>query len=164
MLILSRQTYRVIIIMDTPTQPLAKAHYPERVLVVDDTRPALVTLLRVMQQRGIDADSATDGRMAWAVIGQKRPEVVITDIEMPFWNGLRLIKTIRECEDREIAQLPVIVVSSVDVAELQRTLSIYPRTYFLQKPVLVHEIDSLLQKIKWQHIGNDEDRSLGGVH
>ncbi|MGV3485794.1 MAG: response regulator [Planctomycetaceae bacterium] len=130
--------------------PAASAQYPQRVLVVDDTLPALYTLLRVMQQRGIDADAATDGRMAWTVIGQKRPEVVITDIEMPVWTGVQLIKAIRESKDEELARLPVIVVSSVARAEIERTLAIYPRTYFLQKPVSVYEIDLLLQKIKWQ--------------
>ncbi|MFH1919321.1 MAG: response regulator [Planctomycetota bacterium] len=68
-----------------------------RVLVVDDsaTDRALVTgLLRGKSQWTVE--TAADGGEALAQIERTRPDVVVTDLQMPRMNGLELVRTIRE--------------------------------------------------------------------
>ncbi|HMI92325.1 MAG TPA: response regulator, partial [Polyangiales bacterium] len=53
-------------------------------------------------------DQATDGALALERIGERPPDVVITDLDMPNLDGLGLLSALRE-RDRD---LPVLVLTS----------------------------------------------------
>ena len=51
------------------------------------------------------AGDAPDGELALPLIRQIRPDVLITDIKMPFADGLALIELVRKDEDKNHNQL-----------------------------------------------------------
>ena len=70
-----------------------------RVFLVDDERAVRENLRDTVpwNQWGFEvAGEAGDGEMALALIRKTRPDVLITDIRMPFVDGIELLKTINE--------------------------------------------------------------------
>ncbi|MGD0899136.1 MAG: response regulator [Thermoguttaceae bacterium] len=58
---------------------------------------------------GYDVRTAGDGEEAWAAIRAARPDVVVTDCQMPRLDGLGLVRRIRE--DPATADLPVLMLT-----------------------------------------------------
>lgn len=87
-----------------------------RVLVVDDDPDVALLVKTVLERRaGCVVDVASDGRSAIDRVSAVRPDIVITDIEMPGLNGLELLAELR----RTVPSVPVIVMTahvSVDYA------------------------------------------------
>ncbi|WP_146401117.1 PAS domain-containing hybrid sensor histidine kinase/response regulator [Pseudobythopirellula maris] len=71
-----------------PTRPL-------RVLVVDDLRAIAYTLSRLMENMGHETLTADCGENALRVIGDFRPDVVVSDVSMPGMSGYELATEIR---------------------------------------------------------------------
>jgi chemosensory pili system protein ChpA (sensor histidine kinase/response regulator) len=80
------------------------------VLVVDDALSVRNSLLQLMQDAGFRAETARDGAEAIAALREFRPDVVLTDLEMPNINGIHLTSHIRGRED--LKGLPVIMITS----------------------------------------------------
>jgi two-component system cell cycle response regulator len=69
-----------------------------RVLVVDDSAVLRVRLQRAVERLGHTCQAAEDGLEALEVFKDLRPEVVISDWEMPRMDGLELCRSIRELD------------------------------------------------------------------
>ncbi|MCA1712843.1 MAG: response regulator [Actinobacteria bacterium] len=91
--------------MDLPAQQV-------HVLVVDDSVVIRRVIARALERDPVIArtDFAGNGRLALAKIAQRRPDVVVLDIEMPVMDGFETLMEIRRLEP----DLPVVLFSSVD--------------------------------------------------
>src|SRR5688572_23620648 len=81
-----------------------------RVLLVDDELHILRAAEFKLKRQGYEVVCALDGEEAWERIGESRPDIVVTDCQMPRLNGLELIERIRQTPD--LADLPVIMVTA----------------------------------------------------
>jgi CheY-like chemotaxis protein len=66
-----------------------------RVLVVDDNRALAATIREVLEDDGIEVMSANDGVDGYSAYLIFRPDVVITDIQMPRRSGVEMMHRIR---------------------------------------------------------------------
>ena len=66
-----------------------------KILVVDDTRIILSVVEAILVQDQQEVFTAADGREGYAVFGEIHPDMVITDIEMPWQDGLTMMRSIR---------------------------------------------------------------------
>ncbi|MGB6220770.1 PP2C family protein-serine/threonine phosphatase [Haloferula sp.] len=66
-----------------------------RILVAEDDRATRTRLLAFLREWGHEAIGAADGDEAWRMIGEQRPEILITDWLMPGMDGPTLLKKIR---------------------------------------------------------------------
>jgi CheY-like chemotaxis protein len=73
-------------------QPLSK------VLIVDDNRLLADTIQEVLEDEGLEVMSAKDGVDGYSAYLLFRPDIVITDIQMPRKNGLEMMAHIRAHE------------------------------------------------------------------
>ncbi len=81
-----------------------------RVLVVDDSRLSREAAARQLAAAGYHPVTADDGFEAWEMMGERRFDAVVTDLEMPRLDGLDLIERIRR--EPTLRGLPVLVLSS----------------------------------------------------
>ena len=89
---------------------------------------------------------AADGEMALPLLRTAQPDVLITDIKMPFMDGLQLSKIVRE----RMPWVKIIILSGHDEFEYaQEAISIGVTDYLL-KPVTVKKLQSALQKLTLQ--------------
>jgi two-component system response regulator YesN len=89
---------------------------------------------------------ASDGEMALPILQTARPDVLITDIKMPFMDGLQLCKIVRE----RMPWIKIIILSGHDEFEYARKAIELGVTEYLLKPVTAQNIHNSLQKIAVQ--------------
>jgi len=102
-----------------PAAPTASASSTRRVLVVDDD-PLMLRLYELeMAGWGMDLDvvKANNGFEALIRIGEERPDLLVSDLNMPGMDGFRMIRTLRE--DSGSAGMSMIVVSGLDRATIK---------------------------------------------
>ncbi|ODU10456.1 MAG: hypothetical protein ABS84_03570 [Rubrivivax sp. SCN 71-131] len=92
--------------------PAAVQGSPRLVMVADDSKVVRVKTSRLLAAHGFRVALAEDGAQALAMIGQERPQVLVTDVEMPQLDGLELTRRLRA--DPRTAELPVIMITSAD--------------------------------------------------
>lgn len=89
---------------------------------------------------------ATDGEMALSLLRAIQPDVLITDIKMPFMDGLQLSKIVRE----RMPGVKIIILSGHDEFEYAQKAINLGVTDYLLKPVTVQKMQSVLQKLSIQ--------------
>lgn len=83
------------------------------ILVVDDDYHMRVALTEALSKAGYDVCSAEDGRVAMDSIRKAACDLVITDVKMPYINGIELLGRIK----KEQCYLPVIVITAYGTIE-----------------------------------------------
>lgn len=78
----------------------------KKILVVDDEYQITRVLKRSLQAHRYDVRSASDGESGIEMFRDFHPDLVITDLQMPGLDGLRLCREIRK-----ISEIPIIVLS-----------------------------------------------------
>jgi CheY-like chemotaxis protein len=68
---------------------------PVVALVVDDSMLIRHTVCRFLEERGFAVESATNGLEALEVLKRVRPDILITDIQMPKMSGTELITAVK---------------------------------------------------------------------
>ncbi len=97
---------------------------------------------------------AADGEIALSVMQDVMPDILLTDIRMPFLDGFELIRHAKKM----IPWLKVIIISGFDEFDYARkAISLNVDSYLL-KPVRANELKAELDKIVMQ-IESDKDRS-----
>ena len=84
-------------------------HLP-RILIVDDSLSVRKSLSQLVQDAGYEPLLARDGVEALDVLQKSRPNLVLTDLEMPRMTGLELAKHIRSNPEND--ELPIMMITS----------------------------------------------------
>ena len=72
----------------------------------------------VLEKRGYEIITASDGEEALVRLRQKRPDLVITDFWMARMNGLELVQNMQEHE--EWRSIPVLLMTAAHDSEMAR--------------------------------------------
>jgi two-component system, chemotaxis family, sensor histidine kinase and response regulator WspE len=86
-----------------------------RILVVDDSLTVREMQRKLLAARGYRVDVALDGVDGWNTVRAGAYDLVITDIDMPRMDGVKLLERIRQ--DPRLQRLPVMIVSYKDRPE-----------------------------------------------
>ena len=131
----------------TECQPANTNAYPGRGLVVEDSRAVRTLVSRFLHDRHIVTLEAADGVSAWEMIQRFSFDIIITDIEMPRWTGMDLVKAMRNSSNHWIRQTPVIVTSTVATPETWQAACEFHSTYFMSKPLSAGQLDVMLRLV-----------------
>lgn len=105
------------------------------ILVVDDSK---VIRLAAKKMLGTDYEIhlAEDGMIGWEMVQQNSAiSVVFTDLSMPNLGGMELLEYIRNSDDEQIANLPVIILTGNDDTDsTKQTVFDAGATDFISKP------------------------------
>lgn len=109
-------------------------------LIVDDSDAMRKQLAHALQRLGgVSTVEATDGADAWRKLTSAAFDIVITDINMPLMDGLKLIAQVRSpgCRNRETPL--VVITTESSPADRQRALALGANAY-LVKPLRAHTV------------------------
>ena len=81
-----------------------------RVLIAEDSLVVRSLLRRQLEDSGHAVIEAVDGEEALALSRDKRPDVVLLDVEMPKLDGYGVLKAMRR--DPELAEIPVVFLTA----------------------------------------------------
>jgi CheY-like chemotaxis protein len=95
--------------------------------VVDDSMLIRYTVCRFLEERGFAVESATNGLEALQILERVRPDLIVTDMQMPKMSGTELITAVKK--NPETAKIPIIIVagraSGFDEQEKRANFAIY---------------------------------------
>lgn len=87
----------------------------QRLLIAEDSFTSRGLLKAILEAAGYQVATANDGLEAWSALKQEKYDLLVSDVEMPRMDGFTLTDRIRA--DRELAQLPVILVTALESPE-----------------------------------------------
>lgn len=86
----------------------------DTILVVDDDKNSLQVIIHYLENRAKSYQflSAPNGKIATKVLEKRLPDLIITDWDMPFMNGIELIRYLKS--NPPTANVPVIIITGVN--------------------------------------------------
>ncbi|WP_426103404.1 hybrid sensor histidine kinase/response regulator [Massilia sp. TSP1-1-2] len=85
------------------------------ILIVEDSPTQAERLRRLIESQSYRVRVAANGRLALAMLRERRPRLVLSDIIMPEMNGYELCSAIKS--DPELRSIPVILVTTLNDAK-----------------------------------------------
>lgn len=73
-----------------------------KILLVDDDLMNSMFLKRFLEEEAYEVTYAHNGRVAWELFGDLKPDLVLLDINMPIMDGFELAQKIREYDKKVI--------------------------------------------------------------
>ncbi len=110
-----------------------------QVLVIDDDDSVRTTVVRALERAGHEVRSARNGKDALRVLAESRPDLVLTDINMPEMDGIEVIGDLRS----RTPSIPVVAMSGggeLPKELLLRTAGALGAVRSLPKPFTVEEL------------------------
>lgn len=100
-----------------------------KVLVIDDEKFFLESLLNVLKEEGFEAIGALNAEEGMRILKEKDPDVILLDVKLPDVDGITLLKYIKE-----IRNVPVIVISAYGTVDMAVEAIKKGAEDFIEKP------------------------------
>ncbi len=116
-----------------------------KLLIAEDealTREAIVRSIDFGALKFTLVASCEDGREAWAAYQREKPDLVLTDINMPNMSGLELAKAIHE----DAHDCRVVILTGYDSFDFAKQAIRYQVVDYLLKPITPQELREMLTK------------------
>lgn len=114
----------------------------------DDVRRMLKLLLESEQFRVLEA---ANGAEALDTVKTGQPDLIVTDLGLPGFDGFEIIRRIRRIDGFQ--NTPIIVLTAHNEQSAHETAVSAGANYFMAKPVDFDRLESLLQQILLQGKG-----------
>jgi len=110
----------------------------QKIMLVDDEMHVLRILRLSLEKQGYEIDTFNNGEDALESLKRLKPDVLITDIEMPRMTGEELCKQIRiEYPDRDFL---IIVLTSRTEIEHREWSASFKNLQFIEKPISMRKL------------------------
>ncbi|MBW7990910.1 MAG: response regulator [Planctomycetes bacterium] len=120
----------------------------KRVLVVDDEIHIVHVVAIKLRNNGYEVISAENGAEAFELACEEKPDIIVTDYQMPVMSGLELVEKLRQRDDTK--DIPVIMLTARSFAiskEQQEDLKI---SSCLSKPFSPKELLGNIEDVLYQ--------------
>jgi DNA-binding response OmpR family regulator len=108
-----------------------------KIVIAEDNSTLSLLLKFRLEKEGYELQMAVDGKEAIELIENTKPDLIITDIMMPFVSGLEVISHVRNKLDSET---PIIVFSSAGQEEMVIKAFNLGANDFMGKPFSPNEL------------------------
>jgi two-component system KDP operon response regulator KdpE len=78
----------------------------KKILVVDDEAQIIRVIKRILAAHHYEIHTAADGKSAFEIFKDWKPDLIVTDLQMPNMDGLKLCRKLRD-----LSKVPIIVLS-----------------------------------------------------
>lgn len=152
---------------------IASSEKPEHtILVVDDSRPIRTLVQKGLMEAGFHVMTAQNGKEALAQIAERRPDLVLSDINMPEMDGFELCEALHV--DPDLSTIPFVVMSSMSDRDQMRRIIKYGATDYMIKPFSIDEMVIHIERFLHDHfdlllkekerLDARRDMILGSIH
>lgn len=113
----------------------------KELLIVDDQPGIRLLLTDILMNAGYEITTASDGKEAIDLLGEKQFDLVMLDYKLPLVDGIGVLERIREMEQ----SVPTIVMSGL-VEKIEMELQDFPQVKkILAKPFNIEDIPVIVQ-------------------
>ncbi len=132
--------------MDATKGMINKAGKFPMALVVDDSLSARRAAVILLEDYGLEVKTAIDGLDALKQIDERRPDIMLVDLEMPRMNGIELSAHLKGSKETE--QIPIIMITSRATEKHRKQAKIAGVDKFMLKPfseeALINNVNRLV--------------------
>ncbi len=115
-------------------------------LVVEDSPPMRKMIVFALARiRGLRVVEADDGVDALRRLATARFDLVITDINMPILDGLKLVKRLRA--DEAYRDVPIIIITTEGAEEDRQRALALGATAYVTKPIQATQVIELVRQV-----------------
>ena len=118
-----------------------------RILVVEDNALNIKLFCDLLNAHGHETEPVTDSRDALDAARTFKPDLVITDIQLPYVTGIELMELLRA--DEELKDVPIMAVTAYAAAGDDERIRAAGAQAYVSKPISVmrfaETVDQLLE-------------------
>ena len=122
---------------------MERGYHKEHLLVVDDEIEVAKVVTELLSSLGFNVDSENSGKKALQKIKNGKYTFLITDINMPEFNGIELIKNVR----KEKIDISIIAMTGYDKDYAYMDVINAGANDFISKPFKIDEIEAKISRI-----------------
>lgn len=115
------------------------------IFLVDDSITMLMSLESVLKRNNLNVVTATSGAEALQKIPAARPDLIITDLNMPSMDGITLIKEIKKMSAMRFK--PVLMLTTESQGTKRNEAKAAGATGWLVKPVKPEELMAVIKQV-----------------
>ena len=115
------------------------------ILVIEDDDIMLKAIRNILGKDGYNVITAKDGKEAFEKLENGEYDVVVTDLMMPYANGLEVVSRLRSDETKR--NVGIIVISSVGNEETITEAFRLGADDYLKKPIMAGELLIRIRKL-----------------
>lgn len=109
------------------------------------------------EQEGYEfVGEASDGELAYPMILKEKPDILITDIRMPFMDGLELSRLVK----KELPDIKILILSGYDEFEYAKKAIKIGVTEYLLKPISAAKLTEVLNTVAETIRQENEEKNL----
>jgi DNA-binding response OmpR family regulator len=119
-----------------------------KILLAEDNPLLLKSIAFYLSKKGYDVFQVIDGRQAISEIREHSMDLIVTDLNMPFANGLEIISLVRNELQRKT---PIIMLTSAGVENTELEAFRMGVNEFIAKPFSPQVLEVRIEKILSQN-------------
>ena len=116
------------------------------ILLVDDDADTRAVVMAILRRSGASVESAESVKHACRMLEIRHPDVIVTDIAMPGYDGFALLDYVRSRETSR--DIPVIALTAFGQAEVQDRLIGAGFRAYVRKPVDPHRFTRAIAELR----------------
>jgi two-component system cell cycle response regulator DivK len=128
-----------------------------KILIVEDNALNIKLFCDLLAAHGHNPEAVTDSREAIGAAREFRPDLVITDIQLPHVSGLDLIRMIRK--DDELADVPIMAVTAYSAQGDEERIRAAGAQAYVAKPISVMKFAQTVEDLLIADVEPPEDLS-----
>lgn len=134
-------------LQDTIDKVLRKATFQrERLILIADDSPTIRNIVeKGLAEAGFQVATAVNGKLALESIKSRRPDLILSDINMPEMDGIDFCKKVRS--DPDLATIPFMVMSSNNDRAIVRRMLYRGASAYIVKPFIVEQLVITVEKL-----------------
>ena len=120
-----------------------------KILVVDDSSTIRSVVIKALENSGFKVLSAENGYEALELMKKNRPDLILSDIEMPVMSGIDLCRTVHKTE--KLSNIPFVVMSTKNDRAIMRRMMQWGAIAYLTKPFNVEQLVITIERLLSNH-------------
>lgn len=117
-----------------------------KILHIEDDPVMRMAISKILQKNNYEVISASDGKKAFEILEkQKDFDLIISDIMLPYYNGLEILSKIRT--DSDIRHIPVVMISSDGNEDIISECLSAGADDYIKKPIMASELIVRIKKL-----------------
>ena len=115
------------------------------ILLVEDNSITVIDIKRMLHKNGYNPKVAVNGKEALEMVEKEEFDILITDLLIPYVNGLELIQKLKNDENSK--NIKIIIVSGIDDDLTMAEANKLGVDDYLIKPIVAFDLISSINKL-----------------
>jgi len=120
----------------------------KKVLIIDDSNTMRKIISRSLRQAGLDIETvleAGDGQEALKLLEGEKPDIILSDINMPNMDGIEFLR--QKGAKADIKEIPVVMITTESASDIISTAESLGAKGRINKPFTPEQIQETLGKL-----------------